>query len=85
MNLQVQDDTAEATFGLWGTSASSPINVTTAADNLATTPEITVATQGWKPGETILLIQAPGWKIGRNVSVHILAELNNKLTVLRRI
>ncbi|KAF2209754.1 hypothetical protein CERZMDRAFT_46572 [Cercospora zeae-maydis SCOH1-5] len=46
INVQVHDDTGEATLGLWGTTASSPL-----------------ASQ---PGETVLLLQAPGWKIGRN-------------------
>ncbi|GIZ40976.1 hypothetical protein CKM354_000429500 [Cercospora kikuchii] len=64
LNLQVHDDTGEATLGLWGTSASSP---------LATQPQEHIDTsnnparEAWKPGETMLLLEAPGWKIGRNI------------------
>lgn len=69
VNLQVQDDTAEATLGLWGTAALSPC-ATASEDELAlsTNPDAISAKQGWKPGETILLLEAPGWKLGRTVS-----------------
>lgn len=65
MNLQVQDDTAEATLGLWGTTASSPLG--RAASDRETNPDAASARQGWKAGETVLLLQGPGWKIGWNV------------------
>ena len=64
--VHVQDDTAEATFGLWGTSAVSPLN-TGFSDETYTNPDAAMTREGWKAGETILLIQAPGWKIGRSV------------------
>ncbi|KAK5124695.1 hypothetical protein LTR85_001408 [Meristemomyces frigidus] len=64
INLQVQDDTAEATLGLWGTTASSPLN-RSAVDETTTNPEAAQARQGWKAGETVLLIQGPGCKSGR--------------------
>lgn len=65
INLQVQDDTAEATLGLWGTAAASPLGLE--AGVTKTGLEAVSARRGWKAGETILLIQAPGWKIGRTV------------------
>ncbi|KAK4546884.1 hypothetical protein LTR36_001616 [Oleoguttula mirabilis] len=65
INLQVQDDTAEATLGLWGTSASSPLN-RSSVDETTTNPEAAQARPGWKAGETVLLMQGPGCKIGRN-------------------
>ena len=66
LNVHVQDDTAEATLGLWGTSAATPSHLAT-SNNAGTDSEAQVATEGWKAGETVLLLQAPGWKIGRSV------------------
>lgn len=66
VNLHVHDDTAEAVLGLWGKSAISPA-ASPNDDPTSTNPGVKVA-RGWKPGETVLLIQAPGWKIGRTVS-----------------
>lgn len=65
INLQVHDDTAEATLGLWGTLASSPWGQST--DTGATDAEDSVTRHGWIPGETVLLMQAPGWKYDRTV------------------
>lgn len=67
INLHVQDDTAEATLGLWGTSAFSPAGFASSTESNTTNPEAALVKQSWKAGETILLIQAPGWKIGRTV------------------
>ena len=66
LNVHVQDNTAEATLGLWGTSALSPLNLGSSTDN-SSNPDAAMCKEGWKAGETILLIQAPGWKIGRSV------------------
>ncbi|CAK4032066.1 Hypothetical predicted protein [Lecanosticta acicola] len=63
VNLQVHDDTAEATLGLWGTLASSPFSTEHSADK--SSEDGPVARQGWRPGETVLLLQGPGWKFGR--------------------
>ena len=69
VELQVHDDTAEATLGLWGTAALSPFGIgSSLTANETTNPEATTSKQGWKPGETVLLLQAPAWKIGRRVS-----------------
>lgn len=65
MNVQVHDDTAGATFGLWGTPALSPTRGsidTEAANNKDGQGK---ARAPWKAGETVLLLEAPGWKIGR--------------------
>ena len=67
VNLQVQDNTADATLGLWGTSALSPFGIAPHADDKTRIPEPATTKQGWKAGETVLLIQSPGWKIGRTV------------------
>jgi len=67
INLQVQDDTADATLGLWGTNASSPLNRALSDEN-STNSEAVRARQGWKVGETVLLLQATGCKLGRTVS-----------------
>ncbi|KAH9826196.1 hypothetical protein Tdes44962_MAKER03714 [Teratosphaeria destructans] len=64
MNLQIHDDTAEATLGLWGTIASSPLGRTLAENN--TNPDQIYTRRSWKAGETVLLLQAPGWKMGRS-------------------
>ncbi|KAK4638210.1 uncharacterized protein CLAFUR5_00778 [Fulvia fulva] len=71
INLQVQDDTAEATLGLWGTAAASPLGLE--AGVTKTGLEAVSARRGWKAGETILLIQAPGWKIGRTTYLSLTA------------
>ncbi|KAF2173008.1 hypothetical protein M409DRAFT_62645 [Zasmidium cellare ATCC 36951] len=63
INLQVHDDTAEATLGLWGTLAFSPFGQS--IDASVTDAEESTTRHGWVPGETVLLMQAPGWKFGR--------------------
>lgn len=68
VNLHVHDNTSEATLGLWGSAASSP-TVRRAVEPRAF--EQGGNPDGWKPGETVLLLQAPGWKIGRTVSSSI--------------
>ena len=78
VNLQVQDDTSDATLGLWGTSATSPFGVSSQDEAMITNTEAVIAKQGWKAGETVLLIQAPGWKIGRSVRMHMGAPADLK-------
>jgi hypothetical protein len=62
LNVQVQDDTGEAMLGLWGTLTWSALTTVSIADT-----DIAAGRRGWKPGETVLLIQNPGWKFGRTV------------------
>lgn len=64
VELQVHDDTAEATLGLWGIAALSPFATNTTA---TTNPEAAVSRQSWKPGETVILLQSPSCKIARRV------------------
>lgn len=80
VNLQVHDDTAEATLGLWGTAAISPFGTVSHSDSNTNNPEAATFKQGWKAGETVLLIQAPGWTIRRNVSLRLSHELTRMLT-----
>ena len=65
INIQVHDDTAGATFGLWGTSALSPTGGSPATDATETADATAKDHAPWKVGETVLLLEAPGWKIGR--------------------
>ncbi|KAK6440557.1 hypothetical protein LTR95_003224 [Oleoguttula sp. CCFEE 5521] len=72
MNVVVHDDTAEATLGLWGTVCSSPGTTLSTApsdgvaqDTLSTNADAAKAAKPWKPSETVLLLQAPGFKLGR--------------------
>lgn len=65
INIQVHDDTAGATFGLWGTPALSPTGGHLGSETADTTDGPTKSSTPWKPGETVLLLEAPGWKIGR--------------------
>ncbi|KAK6436192.1 hypothetical protein LTR95_007615 [Oleoguttula sp. CCFEE 5521] len=72
MNVVVHDDTAEATLGLWGTVCYSPGPTLSTAplegvaqDTLSTNPDAARSAEPWKPGETVLLLQAPGFKVGR--------------------
>nr|OQO23654.1 hypothetical protein B0A51_11339 [Rachicladosporium sp. CCFEE 5018] len=72
MNVVVHDDTAEAALGLWGTVCCSPGTTLSAAptegvaaETLSTNPDAAKAAEPWKPGETVLLLQAPGSKLGR--------------------
>ncbi|GAB7323825.1 hypothetical protein MBLNU13_g07267t3 [Cladosporium sp. NU13] len=65
INIQVHDDTAGATFGLWGTSALSPTGGFSTTDTTETTDATAKSNAPWKAGETVLLLEAPGWKIGR--------------------
>lgn len=65
INIQVHDDTAGATFGLWGTSALSPTGGFSNADTADNADDTTKSGTPWKAGETVLLLEAPGWKIGR--------------------
>lgn len=80
VNVQVHDDTAEATLGLWGTLALSPLSVAINANN--TNSDVAPARQGWKVGETILLIQAPGWKIGSTVRISSTPAQNRGANVI---
>jgi hypothetical protein len=65
MNVQVHDDTAGATLGLWGTSALSPAGGVVEAEESESANEAVKGKAPWKAGETVLLLEAPGWKIGR--------------------
>ena len=66
MNVQVHDDTAGATLGLWGTPALSPAGAVMEADEAEPTNDSPAKGKApWKAGETVLLLEAPGWKIGR--------------------
>jgi hypothetical protein len=65
INIQVHDDTAGATFGLWGTPALSPTGGFPTTEASETTDGTAKGTVPWKAGETVLLLEAPGWKIGR--------------------
>lgn len=65
VNLEVQDDTAHATLGLWGTLASSPFRG--GATTRLTKPDTSIARQSWTPGETVLLLANPGCKPGRSM------------------
>ncbi|KAK1084900.1 hypothetical protein LTR48_005026, partial [Friedmanniomyces endolithicus] len=64
VNLTVQDDTAEAILGLWGSTTASPLGRPVSENN--TNPEAIVARESWKPGETVLLLQGPGCKLNRS-------------------
>lgn len=64
INVHVEDDTAEAILGLWGTAASSPLGHATSGKD-TTNPDAVAFRQGWRAGATVLLLQSPGWKIGR--------------------
>lgn len=66
LNVHVHDDTAEATIGLWGTLSSSPLATTHDFADSGVTPS---PGESWKPGETVLLLQSPGWKFGHTVSL----------------
>lgn len=65
MNIQVHDDTAGATFGLWGTSALSPTGSLGASEAHNLIGGIKKNMAPWKAGETVLLLESPGWKFGR--------------------
>ncbi|KAK5704544.1 hypothetical protein LTR17_021813 [Elasticomyces elasticus] len=69
INLQVQDDTAEATLGLWGSTTASPLG--RATDRVSANPEAIMARQGWTAGETILLLQNPGCKLNRSTYLNL--------------
>ncbi|EME50016.1 hypothetical protein DOTSEDRAFT_164931 [Dothistroma septosporum NZE10] len=71
ISLHVHDDTAEAVLGLWGTSAFSPFSSDTSGDK--TDSEAAYTSRGWKAGETVLLVQGPGWKIGSKTYLNLTA------------
>lgn len=64
MNIQVQDDTAGAILGLWGTPCLSPAGTLADKDKDPANGS-TKSTPLWKAGETVLLLKSPGWRIGR--------------------
>ena len=80
ITLKVHDDTAEATLGLWGTAASSPL-AKPVSDS--TNPEAAQSRQGWTIGETVLLLQGPGCKPGQTVSAADLRHSKHILTPCR--
>ena len=71
VNLRVHDDTAEATLGLWGTCAFSPFGGPFKQAAGDADADSSTSSRGWFPGETVLLIQAPGWKIDRSTYLNI--------------
>ncbi|GAB7365615.1 hypothetical protein MBLNU230_g6684t1 [Neophaeotheca triangularis] len=66
ISIHVHDDTAEATLGLWGSSANTPQGGSVLDDtpNSPSGPDPVPTRHSWKAGETVLLLQAPGSKIG---------------------
>jgi hypothetical protein len=71
INIQVHDDTAGATLGLWGTSALSPAGGFPSTAPADTPDGSTKGSSPWKAGETVLLLEAPGWKIGRGTYLNL--------------
>lgn len=71
MNIQVHDDTAGATLGLWGTPALSPTGGPgpQEAHNLTNGAKKSMAP--WKAGETVLLLESPGCKLGRGTYLNL--------------
>ncbi|TKA83352.1 hypothetical protein B0A55_01028 [Friedmanniomyces simplex] len=69
ISLTVQDDTAEATLGLWGSTAASPLG--RAVSESSTNPEAVIVSEGWEAGETILLLQGPGCKLNRSTYLNL--------------
>ena len=80
ITLRVHDDTAEATLGLWGTAASSPL-CRSLVDS--TNPEAAQTRQGWIIGETVLLLQSPGCKPGQTVREENMKDIKFQLTLLQ--
>lgn len=62
----MHDDTAAATLGLWGTPALSPTGDLVNGENTILTDEAAKERSSWRAGKTILLLDAPGCKIGRS-------------------
>ncbi|KAK3672466.1 hypothetical protein LTR78_007773 [Recurvomyces mirabilis] len=81
VNVHVQDNTAEATLGLWGSAALSPFG--RIADETLTKSDVITREQGWKAGETVLLLQCPGCKLSRttylSATSSTLIDLNPRL------
>ncbi|KAM0720908.1 hypothetical protein Q7P37_003193 [Cladosporium fusiforme] len=71
INIQVHDDTAGATFGLWGTPALSPTGDFVDGDSNTSTVEETRDRTPWKAGKTILLLESPGSRIGRGTYLNL--------------
>ena len=64
IDVQVHDDTAGATLALWGTSALSPVGGVVEAEDSTSIKGVVRGKAPWTAGETVLLLEAPGWKIG---------------------
>ncbi|WPH02560.1 Hypothetical protein R9X50_00542500 [Acrodontium crateriforme] len=62
VNVQIHDDSTEATLGLWGTVASSPFQQ---SGGIASTDGLAPTLKGWKTGETVLLLQGARCRISR--------------------
>lgn len=71
INIQVHDDTAGATFGLWGTPALSPTGDFVDGDSNTSTVEETRDRTPWKAGKTVLLLESPGSRIGRGTYLNL--------------
>lgn len=84
ISVQVHDDTAGATLGLWGTPASTPAGGFSNCDTANTVDQTTKVSGSWKAGETVLLLEAPGWKIGRGTYLSLttttLVDVNPAMT-----
>jgi hypothetical protein len=65
LNIQIHDDTAGATLGLWGTPALSPSGGFPNTETADNSDKSAKNGTPWKAGETVLLLEAPGWKLGR--------------------
>ncbi|RMZ35067.1 hypothetical protein D0859_00805 [Hortaea werneckii] len=64
ISIQIHDDTAHAILGLWGTNTNSPLRQASKDANTSN-PEAIRSREGWKAGETILLLQSASCKPGR--------------------
>ncbi|KAI6890359.1 hypothetical protein KC318_g14656 [Hortaea werneckii] len=63
ISVRIHDDTAHAILGLWGTNANSPLRQVP-RDSNTSNPEAIRSREGWKAGETILLVQSASCKPG---------------------
>nr|POF11578.1 hypothetical protein CFP56_44416 [Quercus suber] len=82
VNVDVHDDTGEAVLRLWAAAAESPFQ----CDSLADSNDLDAAEheQAWKPGGTVLLLQAPSYKPGRVVGYSTLHHEDWKHLIKRQ-
>ncbi|KAI7483291.1 hypothetical protein KC357_g3403 [Hortaea werneckii] len=64
ISIQIHNDTAHAILGLWGINTNSPLRQASKDANTSN-PEAIRSREGWKAGETILLLQSASCKPGR--------------------